>query len=274
MSYSDIQIARIAKEVREEIGLDQLSPILNMKEVVEEIGHHVAEESFGDEFSATCLPIDPPKFGIILNRDSMWNENFVRFTLAHELGHAHLVEHWAEMQRQGGQLKTKAEFQSDQLIEREADRFAINFLAPVGLVRSYIDNMEFTKSSLSDLSNLLGISLLSSAFRFVELTDLCCSLIIVDVSTQKIKYEFRSRLMKQYNRHPFLKGWYVPEQGSVTRVLRMPKGFDIEDQVIELNEYYQNRMTSIRCLESVFRLGYNNTVMVLLSALEDPEDLL
>lgn len=251
-----------------------MSPIGDITQLVFDLGHDLVENDFGDDFSATCMTINGIKFTIALNTSQMWNENFRRFTVAHELGHISLVQHHAEMIRNGGLLKSKAEFQSNSVIEREADKFAINFLAPVGLFKKEIENLELTYSSLSNLGNIFGISLLSCAFRFVELTDLCCSLIIFDGSTQKIKYEIRSGLMKQYNKHPYLQGWYAPEQGSVTRLLAKPLGYDINDQIVELNEYYQNMRVSIRCNESVFKLGYNNTVMVLLSALDDPEDLI
>lgn len=271
MSYSDIQLAKEAKDLRDEIGLDQFTPIQSIQELVEEeIGHELSEESFGDDFSAVCMTQDGIKFNIILNSDQMWNENFRRFTIAHELAHISLIQHQAEMMRNGGILKSKSEFQSNKVIEREADKFAINFLAPRPLVIEEIKNLEFDIHSLKILCSKLGLSLISGAFRFISLTDLCCSLIVIDNSTQKIKYEFRSKSMRDFNKHEYLSGWYIPNQGLVSRALIRPKEFDMPEEIVELSEYYQNFRKGLRCKETVFRMNYNDTSIALLSAIDDP----
>lgn len=261
-----------AKNLREELGLDQLSALGDIEELVSEMGHKIVYDDFGDDFSATCITADGINFTIALNKNHMWNENFKRFTIAHELAHISLIEHHFEMQRRGGKLMSNAEFQSNEPIEREADRFAVYFLAPKPLFEQHIKGKEFDKKTLKDICNELGISLLTGAFRFIELTDLCCSLIAIDESSQKIKYEFRSKLMKEFNKHEYLKGWYSPYQGNLSKVLGKPITYQIEDENIELNVYYQDLKISLRCKESVIRLGYNNTTIALLSAIEDPDD--
>lgn len=273
MSYSDIQLAREAKDLREEIGLDQLTPIQSIQElVIEKIGHELSEESFGDDFSAVCMTKEGIKFKIILNSDQMWNENFRRFTIAHELAHISLIEHQAEMMRNGGILKSKSEFQSNKVIEREADKFAINFLAPRSLVIEEIKNLEFDVQSLKILCSKLGLSLLSGAFRFISLTDLCCSLMVIDNETEKIKYDFRSNEMKRINFHQGLRGEEIPYQGSLSKFLF--SNIVTQEEEAELNDYYFNMRASLRCKESFHKMDYNNTTLVLLTTLDDPEDLL
>lgn len=272
MSYTDIELASFSKTLREEAKLDQLTPIENIYDVIEILGHEIAQEKFGDDFSAVCMTKDGIKFNIILNSDQMWNENFRRFTIAHELGHVSLLEHHAEMMRNGGILKSKTEFQSNNIIEKEADKFAINFLAPRPLVLNLIKNLEFDVDSLSILCEKLGISLLAGAFRFIRLTDLCCSLMVIDNETEKIKYDFRSEEMSRINKHSSLKGEEIPYQGTLSKFL-FSNSITKEGDV-ELNDYYFKMRRSLKCKESFQKMSYNNTTLVLLSVLDDPEDLL
>lgn len=271
MSYSKIQLATQARNLREEAGLSQRQPIGDIRELVKDLGHELKEESFGDEFSATCFPIEIPRFAIVLNSDTMWNENFVRFTLAHELGHTYLNQHWAEMQRQGGPLKSKAEFQSNIPIEREADKFAVYFLTPSAFFLEQISNLEFDKNSLTEVCNNFGISLLTGAFRFIELTDLCCSLIVIDNLSQLVKYEFRSSLMREHNRHESISGWDIPYGGTVSKIVSSNNSFEQEDNIVDISEYYPNNRRGFTCKESVFKMNYNDTSVVMLSVQDDVE---
>lgn len=271
MSYSDSELYSYAKGLREECDLDQFTPIKDLESLVKNIGHELRFESFGDEFSATCFPISPFKFGIVLNSDVMWNDRFKNFTLAHELGHTVLPEHLKEMKKKG-QLKTRARFQSDKIIEREADKFAASFLAPRPLFLDLISELNFNKQGLKEISNELNISLLTGAFRFLKLTDLACSLIVVDSYSETIKYEFRSELMKKYNKQENLKGSYPPYQGSVSEILVQPAYVEFEDRVVELSDYYPKNKIGLSCRETVFRLDYNNSVVVMLTVIEEMEE--
>lgn len=273
MSYSDIELAAASKNLREQAGLDQFTPIGGIDKLVLDLGHELLVEDFKDDFSATCMTNDGIKFAIILNKSQMWNERFKRFTIAHELGHVSLVQHHAEMIRNGGVLKTKSEFQSKKEIEREADLFAINFLSPKPFFLQLISNLEFDKISLRKICGELNISLLAGAFRFVKLSDLCCALIGIDEVTQKIKYDFRSDLMWQINKHENVSGYHIPYQGLVSKALAKSVTHDLEDEEVDISEYYPDYPRRILCKESVFRLGYNNTTIVMLSALDDVDEL-
>lgn len=271
MSYNDLQLAAHARDLREELGLDQVSPIGNIEDLVGKMGHTLEVRSLRDDFSATCMTQNGIDFVIVLNEDHMWNERFKRFTIAHEIGHISLIEHHAEMIRNGGMLKSKTEFQSNNRVENEADKFASFFLAPTPFVRSLISNLEFNNESLIGLSNKINISLLATAFRFVNLTDLCCSLIVVDSLTERIKYEIRSKSMWDANRHELIGGELVKQGGSVSKFNRRVNNNLIEEDAVDISEYYQDNRTGLRCNESVFRLGYNNSIVVMLSSLDDPE---
>jgi len=95
MSIPEIRLANEARGLREQLGLDQLTPIGDIVQLVKDSGHHIVEKSFGNQFSAICMHQDQNRFLIVLNTDQMWNEHFKRFTIAHELGHITLIEHLA-----------------------------------------------------------------------------------------------------------------------------------------------------------------------------------
>jgi len=176
------------------------------------------------------------------------------------------------MQRNGGRLQTVAEFRSDRQIEREADLFAAHFLAPTVLFNQLSENSEFNKSSLKKIAGELNISLMNTSFRYVSLTDLVCSLIISNNSNSKVRFEFRSKRFRELGYVPLLSSTPVPEDSMSFAVISGAEA-DPDDETVLLNTWYPDLRKKIRCNESVFQLGYNDTTVTLLSLIDDPEDL-
>lgn len=273
MSISEIRLANEAKGLREQLGLSQEDPIGDIEQLVKEAGHQITSESFGNQFSAALLYQGGDCFLIVLNEEQMWNERFKRFTIAHELGHITLIEHLAEMHRNGGKLQTVAEFRSDKEIEREADIFAAHFLAPTVLFNKLTEYSEFNKKSLIDIAEELNISLMSAAFRFVNLTDLACSLVISNSLSKKVRFEFRSRAFMEVGYLPFLRNAPVPPN-TLTYEVIIGNENDPHDEEIILNEWYPDLRAVLKCNESVFQLGYNDTTVTMLSITDDPEEFI
>ena len=271
MSVSEIKLANEAKGLREQLGYNQLTPIDDLEQLIKDSGHFVLKESFGNEFSAACIHQSGEQFLIVLNADQMWNDRYKRFTLAHELGHISLIEHLAEMQRNGGKLETRAEFRSDKLIEREADLFAVNFLAPVQLFNKLSDGAEFDKASLYRIAESLNLSIMSTAFRFVRLSSLVCSLIISNNSSSRIRFEFRSNNFKELGFLPFLSSGAIPKD-TLTHDVINHQNTSHKDEVILLNHWYPDLKKKVNCNESVFQLGYNDTTITMLSVTDDLDD--
>ena len=270
MAHTNIEIIREANGLREMIGLTPKEPIVNIDESISNIGFILAEENFGDNFAAFCTHLERDRFAIVLNKDQQWNENFRRFTISHEIGHLTLIQHRAALQR-GNLEKSLPEFQIYTPIEREADYFAINFLAPRQAFEHASKLKDFSFESLFEIGNFFGISVLATAFRFVELTDLPCSLISVDVATGKIKYEKRSSEFRGLGFAEYLFGKRIPPRTNCYDVLRSSKDvFPITEQV-NLIDWYPDFGEKIECTESILQLGYNNTLVVLLVLNEDIE---
>lgn len=273
MSISEIRLANEAKGLREQLNLDQLTPIGDINQLVKDTGHQIANEPFGNQFSAALIHLERGQFLIVLNTDQMWNERFRRFTIAHELGHITLVEHLAEMQRNGGKFQTMAEFRSEKQIEREADLFAVHFLAPTLLFNQLSEGLDYNKSSLRMVAETLNLSLMSTAFRFISLTDLACSLIISESLTSKVRFEFRSSVFRGLGPLSSLSSTRVPAASLSYEVIKN-REIDPDDESIILNTWYPDLKNQIRCNESVFQLGYNDTTVTMLSITDDPEDFL
>lgn len=270
MSISEIRLANEAKGLREQFGLSHDVPVGDIEQMVKDAGHQITSESFGNQFSAALIHQGRNRFLIVLNDDQMWNERFKRFTIAHELGHITLIEHLAEMDRNGGKLQTVAEFRSDKAIEREADIFAAHFLAPTVLFNKLTERSEFNKKSLKQVAEELNISLMSTAFRFVNLTDLACSLIISNNKTSKARFEFRSKAFWEVGYLPYLRNTLVPANTLSYEVIQKSE-YDPADEEILLNEWYPELKFELKCNESVFQLGYNDTTVTMLSITDDPE---
>jgi Zn-dependent peptidase ImmA (M78 family)/transcriptional regulator with XRE-family HTH domain len=123
----DGDVERIAQIVRQTWRLP-LGPIKNLFRAVESAGGIVVRQSFGTnklDAISQCVPGLPPVF--LINAD-MPGER-IRFTLAHEIGH--IIMH---------QLPT-----DDEVIEKEADRFAAEFLMPSLDIAPDLTSLTFPK---------------------------------------------------------------------------------------------------------------------------------
>lgn len=271
MAHSDIHIISQATGLREMLSISPIEPVGEIMEMVSKIGYEIFEINFEDRFAASCKPLNNERFAIILNKDQDWNENFRRFTIAHEFGHLNLIEHLAALQR-GDLEKSLPEYQSRKPMEREADCFAINFLAPKQAFEVTAQYKDFSFDSLLEIGDCFGISILATAFRFVELTDLTCSMISVDINTGKVKYEKRSREFKDLGFAEYLYGNKVPAGTNTFDVLKSPqRSYPFTDQV-NLIDWYPDFGKRADCTESIMHLGYNNTLVVLLELNEDLYD--
>lgn len=271
MAHSKIEIISQAMGLREMIGLSPTDIVANIEECVSDMGYILAEKSFGDGFSAFCAYLENDRFAIVLNADHDWNENFRRFTISHEIGHLNLIQHLATLQK-GNLQKSQPEFQNMNSIEREADYFAINFLAPKIAFEKKAQFKAFSLDTILEIGQHFGISILASAFRFVELTDLTCALISVDVTTGKIKYEKRSISFQELGYAEYLHSKKIPSGTNMFDVLKSnPKSHPLTDEV-NLIDWYPDLKKNANCTESIMHLGYNNTYIVLLELCEDIDE--
>jgi len=258
---SEQQIIAYACTLREQVGHDRTSPIESIEEVIRIAGYQLQEESFGDEFSGFSCMVGPMEYLIGFNTDHNWSRGFRRFTLAHELGHL-TIPHHVEMLEGIRIHRSKPEFQSGNAVEREADLFATNFLAPRSAAANQTKGYDFTRGAVEHLAAYFGLSLYSAAHRFVETTDLACSLVVCD-GNGRVVYEKRSRSMENSLRHSFINGARVSRYTLASDYI---SGNTSENDVdIRLNDWYPNLEQDVEAKESVLALGYNGRYLAMLT---------
>ncbi len=256
----DIKIIRYANQLRENIGIEIDQLIGPIREIINGAGYKYKEDHFGNDFSAYCQCINSIYYLIAYNLDQDWNENFKRFTISHELGHLSIPEHRSIFSKERIHY-SKSEYQSNSDIEREADYFAISFLAPQALFKSQMKSKPFTKDTIFFLSDFFKISTYAAVLRFVDLTDLTCSLIVCN-KNGFIEYEKRSKRMKQSFKHDFL---YRQKLLGTTLTYDWING-NKEDDTCEicLSDWYRDLEAEIHVTESVIELEYNNKYLTLI----------
>ncbi len=165
MDFKSIRIATY--KLREKLRITRDSIILDMEKAITDLGILYIEENINHDFSGFSKAIDSHRYAIGFNTKSPYNNGFKRFTLAHELGHVTLHQ---EMLQKQELHRTTEHLTSEQEIEREADYFAINLLAPVKPFSDESNSLSFCRESISRLSDKYQISFLASAIRTVSLS--------------------------------------------------------------------------------------------------------
>ena len=253
-------IATHAAQLRENMAISDNEVIGDIIDHIQEAGYHYMEDSFGDEFSGFSQVSIDGSFLIGFNRDHFWSDKFHRFTLSHELGHITIPEHRKILETEKLH-RSKSEFQSRDQIEREADYFAICFLAPKKAFQTAMKYKEYTKETILGLSEHFEISSYAAALRFIELTDLACTLVVCN-EKGLIEYEQRSDRMKETYKQDFLSKKQVK---GTTLTYAYINGCQEEDVcTVSLGEWFDDLPIEIEATESVIELGYNGKFLTLL----------
>lgn len=120
---------------------------------------------------------DPP---LIFQSDSIRNQGFKRFTLAHELGHYFLGDHADIIMESGESHFSRAASGSRDPIEVEADQFAVGVLMPRVHSLKIFEKSEMGLAGVEALAIKANVSLIAAALRLVSLdpypVGLCSSL--------------------------------------------------------------------------------------------------
>jgi hypothetical protein len=125
----------------------------------------------------------------------------VMFTIGHELGHYFLEQHRAYLMGGGGAHGSHTEFESSDLVEREADFFATGLLMPQYLLRRQVNAGAPTLRDVRDAQQAFHVSLTSMMIRWVQLCDFPCA--VVSVRQSEIEWGFTSPGFKRVG------GWRV-----------------------------------------------------------------
>ena len=258
MSYP----ARHAFNLREELGISNGKPIGEIIDlIVNACKYNYEEESFGNAFSAYTQSLGNNEYLICFNTDHDWGEPFKRFTLSHELGHLSIPEHRNILENQKPH-RSKSEYSSNDPIEKEADIFAINFLAPNASFSKIAGMKIFSPDDISTISEHFGISRYAGARRFLELTDLCCTMMVCD-EHGRVEYEIRSDSMKQSYRHSYIYDVIAPETALLHDWLSGNQ--TVNTAQISLNDWLPGLPLQIGASESIIKLNYNKKYLVLIT---------
>ena len=123
------------------------------------------------------------------------NEGFVRFCVAHELGHYFLDGHPEHLFRTGdGMHQSKSGFTSADPFEQEADEFAANLLMPKRLFRDALRESGRGFEAIQQLSITCLTSITSTAIRYAMTADESVAVIVS--SGSQIDYCFMSDRLK------------------------------------------------------------------------------
>ena len=150
------------------------------------------------------------------------NEGFVRFTIAHELGHYFLPGHVKQLFPScNGVHESRSGFVSDDRYERQADFFASALLMPEELFKSEIVRAGNGFSAIEELSRRFRTSLTATAIRYAKLSDLPVAIIVS--SGRRIDYCFMSDRLRELEKITWIrKGDFLSKDTTTAKFNQIP----------------------------------------------------
>jgi Zn-dependent peptidase ImmA (M78 family) len=175
------------------------------------------------DLGITCLPVDPfkiaeqhgimvvakpasfegvsgflTKFGdnfVIAHASHIKNEGFIRFTVAHELGHYFLPDHPEKLfEGRDAVHHSKSGFIDDDFTELEADHFAAALLMPEEMFRNCMIDCGTGYPAVKEVSKRCLTSITATAIRFATFADDPVAVIVS--SGRTIDYCFMSAALR------------------------------------------------------------------------------
>ena len=143
------------------------------------------------------------------------NEGFIRFTVAHELGHYVLPGHADHLFPTGqGLHESRSGFISGDRYERQADHFASALLMPEARFRNAINSAGQGFAAIERIAKLFQTSITATAIRYAKFTDDAVAVIVS--SGRKIDYCFMSDRIRDLRGITWIKkGDFLPS-GTAT----------------------------------------------------------
>ncbi|MBI3098418.1 MAG: ImmA/IrrE family metallo-endopeptidase [Planctomycetes bacterium] len=257
-----------AQEVLEDLGMASLPicpfEVARRREIV------VRESALAKPGFAGCLVRGGDNFGILYS-PHIQNEGFIRFTIAHELGHYFLDGHPDIIFRNGqSQHFSRMGFGKKESHEKEADFFASGLLMPEHLFRPAMVEAGVGFLAVQALSLLCRASLLATAIRYATYSDDPVAVIVSSGSV--IDYCVSSDCMKGRSWRWNIGGERLPTQSSTLAFNQNPE--DGVESTSTLDAWFEGA-PAIEIVEHVTFLGsYGKTLTILHSeeALPDPDD--
>ena len=257
-----------------------------------------------DELGKNVLPIDPfviaedhgitvkpTKFGkvdvfgclvrvgnnfVIIYSTRIENEGFIRFTVAHELGHYFLPGHVDALLINGEPHYSQSNFVSTNPFELEADHFAASLLMPPRLFRREICRAGEGFGAIKSLASTFKTSITATAIRFATYAEDPVAVIISE--GDRIHYCFMSEAIKELKGIGWIKRGDLIPKSSNTYDFNSDKNNITSRLVVEgttiLDNWFENA-PAVEMNEDVVGLGsYGKTLTVLFTneALDDEDE--
>ena len=170
------EIASLATTLADDYFPDQrVSP----RAILEDRGISCIFGDYGDAFDG-LLEHENGQFRVYCNTSRCGHPNTsrARFTLAHELGHYYIDEHRRALRTQSvSRHQSYCSFESNHLIEREADLFATCLLMPPYRFAQEVKNVPEGLDGILDLKESFGTSVTSTAIRYAKHDTMPCAVI-------------------------------------------------------------------------------------------------
>ena len=205
------------------------------------------------------------KFGILYD-ESVSNEGYQRFSIAHELGHFFVDGHVDHIPFDGEYHRSRAGFVSDDPYEREADYFAAGLLMPTTLVRPVICREPDGLSAIESIQKRTRASLTASAIRYADLAEIATAIVVSRAG--KVDYCFMSDAFKSLKGIQWpRKGTPVPSRTPTASLIKKPDSQrraarDVDET--DIMEWFDGGQT-VRAQEEVVDLGSYDRVLTVLT---------
>ncbi|MFN0157047.1 MAG: ImmA/IrrE family metallo-endopeptidase [Bacteroidota bacterium] len=221
------EIIDLAEAVAEEYAPDgRLNPV----SIVEENGITLSFNGYGNSFDG-MLEHRRGRFHIYCNIDRVEqiDSSRARFTLGHEIGHYFIDEHRnALASGKAPAHGSRCEYESDLLVEAEADLFASHLLMPSRQFLKLAHSSPIGLGGILHLSGKFAASVTSTAIRYVRSDLVPCA--VLKWADQGLQWKwlstetFRARFRKTVDRVDQLP-WDCPTRKALTRTESPKMGF-------------------------------------------------
>lgn len=204
------------------------------------------------------------------------NEGFIRFTIAHELGHYFLQGHPDKLFPNGDGLhQSHSGFISHDPLERQADCFASALLMPQSLFTKAVDRAGTGFAAIEKLANQCKTSITATAIRFTTFTEEAVAIIVSSGSL--IDYCFMSDRIRDLPGITWIKKGNLLPDGATRKFNGDPANIEQarqEQSTCYLDEWFDGA-PQVEVNEDVIGLGsYDKTLTVLFTDedLENEDD--
>lgn len=204
------------------------------------------------------------------------NDGFIRFTVAHELGHYFLPGHPPKLFPRGeGLHQSMNGFLSRDSVEEEADHFAAALLMPSHLFSAAVEDAGEGFSAIAYMASLCKTSITATAIRFATLSPGPVAVVVSRGS--KIEYCFLSDALRDIKELAWIrKGTSLPRQSETYAFNSNPENVAKarEAEAWTSLDLWFDDAPEIEMKEDVVGLGaYERTLTVLFAdELPEPED--